>query len=165
MGTVAFCVATRFGLGEHVYLIDLALVPKFLLCHYIIGASYTSSTALIKISLLLQYLRIYERGTWIYRITQLLLVLVCLWGFAYSFLSWGCCLPSPSAFWNLTYKGCYGFASPIAANAIATIESHASVNMALDVVVLTMPVPMLFKKDTPFKTKMGLLVLLAMGCL
>jgi hypothetical protein len=162
-GTVSFCVATRYGLGEHVYLIDLSSLPSFLICHYVIGGSYTSSTALIKISLLFQYLRIFDCGTFAHLFTQVMVVFVALWGLAYSFLSWLCCLPRPSAFWNLTQKGCYAFASPVAAEAVKTIESHAAVNMVLDLVVLTIPFRLLFEKDVPSKTKKGLMVLLFMG--
>src|SRR4051812_14668737 len=101
MGTIAFCVATKYGLGEHIYLLDFFTHPtyitSFLKCHYVIGASYTSSTAFIKISLLLQYLRLYERGSIVYRFTQGILIFVSMWGLCYSFTSWLCCLPSPAA--------------------------------------------------------------------
>ncbi len=163
MGTVALCVATRFGLGDHVYLINPLDVPSFLKCHYIIGGSYTTSTSLIKLSLLFQYLRIFERGTLTYRFTQFMTVFIGLWGISYAFISWLCCLPHPSAFWNLTEKGCYGFASPVASSALKTIESNAAVNMVLDFIVLSIPFRLLFDPDTPSKTKKGLLVLLAMG--
>lgn len=96
-GTIAFMVSTDFGMGKHIYLLDPPGVTTnlsgVLLCNYIFGAAYNCSTALIKISLLLQYLRVFERGTWTYRGTQLLVTIISLWGFSFGFIAWFSCLP------------------------------------------------------------------------
>jgi hypothetical protein len=65
----------------------------------------------------------------------------------------------------MTGKGCYAFASPVQSEAVKTIESHAAVNMALDLIVLIIPFGLLLKKGTATNTKRGLLVLLFMGAM
>ncbi|KAG0645526.1 hypothetical protein D0Z07_8669 [Hyphodiscus hymeniophilus] len=162
LGAIATCVATKYGLGGHIYLLEPPMIRKYLICHYLLGAAYVSSTAYIKISLLFQYLRIFERGTRIYRITQLTLVVIGLWGFAFIFTNWFACFPSPAAFWNGTNKGCYASFSPNLHVAISTIEAHGGSNAAWDIIVLAIAFRLLFEKDGPVNRK-GLLALLALG--
>ena len=162
MGAIATCVATKYGLGDHIYILSPPEVRNFLICHYLLGASYVGSTAYIKISLLFQYLRIFERGTNIYRITQLTLVVIGLWGFFFIFMNWFSCFPSPAAFWNGTNKGCYASFSPDLKIAVRTIEAQGGSNAAWDIIVLAIAFRLLFEKDGPVNRK-GLLVLLSMG--
>lgn len=162
MGAIATCVATKYGLGDHIYLLTPPDIRNFLICHYLLGASYVGSTAYIKISLLFQYLRIFERGTTIYRITQLTLVVIGLWGFVFIFMNWFSCFPSPAAFWNGTNKGCYASFSPDLKIAVRTIEAQGGSNAAWDIIVLAIAFRLLFEKDGPVNRK-GLLVLLSMG--
>lgn len=106
---------------------------------YVINASYATSTAFIKIALLLQYLRIFQRGTRIYNFTVLVLVFTALWGFAYSVLAWMPCR-QPSKYWTLALdETCYGFGSPDASQLVATYESYTGINMALDLILLAIP--------------------------
>ena len=97
MSTVAICYMTKNGLGKHAALVPLADLQEVFLGQWIWAIGYAASTATIKISLLLQYLRVYERGTITYRFAQFVLVLVSLWGFALTFISIFVCFPSPAA--------------------------------------------------------------------
>ena len=162
MGTVAFCVSTDYGMGQHIYLLLPHQIEKVLLCNYLFGASYNCSTALIKISLLCQYLRVFERGTITYRLTQLLLVIISLWGFSFGFIAWFSCLPNPSAVWKMTGKGCYGGASSNMAEVVRVITAHAGLNFAFDALVLSLAFRLLFVKDAP-ATRLGMMVLLFVG--
>lgn len=155
-------MSTRYGMGDHLYLLPTEDIEINLLLHYLIGNAYTLSTAFIKLSLLLQYLRVFDRGTLIYRFTQCAAILVAAWGFTFSFITWFCCFPDPSAFWKGTGKGCYATASPIYAVVISWIEAHAGINMIFDFIVLTIPFRILFLKDAVI-TKWGMMVLLFMG--
>jgi hypothetical protein len=128
------------------------------------AATYNTSTALIKISLLFQYLRVFERGSINYRIAQFLLVLTSVWGCVFSFMAWFSCLPHPSAFWKLTGKGCYGAASTNPVLVIKWIEAHAGCNVILDAAVLSLAFRLIKTKDAP-STKIGMMVLLSMGLL
>lgn len=151
-------------MGNHIYLLDPPTIQNMFICHYLIGASYTCATALIKISLLLQYLRVFERGTFTYRFTQVMLVFLSLWGFTWAFLCWGICLPDPSAYWRGTGKGCYATGSSDVAVVVKSIEAHSGVNVVQDFIVLSIPIRLLFIKDAPVDKK-SLLGLLFMGAL
>jgi hypothetical protein len=162
--TTAFFVSTNYGMGNHIYLLDPSTIEKMFICHYIIGASYTNATACIKISLLLQYLRVLRRGTFTYRFTQFMLVFLGLWGFTWAFLCWGICLPDPSAFWKGTGKGCYATGSSNPSIVVKTIEAHSGVNVVQDLIVLSIPIRFLFLEDAPIGRK-SMIALLSMGLL
>ena len=133
------------------------------------AASYNGSTALIKISLLFQYLRVFERGTWTYRCALLLLVVISLWGFAYSFIAWFSCLPNPSAAWG-NQNGCYGGASKNKHTVIRVIEAQAGSNFAFDILVLLLAFRLRFALSAKTArevqaTKVGMMVLIFLGSL
>ncbi|XXH02161.1 hypothetical protein Hte_008529 [Hypoxylon texense] len=137
----------------------------FLQTFYVANAAYVTSTALIKEALLLQYLRVFDRGVFIHRLLLGLIVFTALWGFAYSFLAWVPCVPVRDM-WNLTQGevlNCYGYGSQYARPFVATFTSHAAVNMALDTLVLAIPIPLFFKEGTTTGTRMRLVGLLSMG--
>ena len=162
MGAITLCVSTKFGLGQHIYLLTPQQIRRFLICHWLIGASYVSSTALIKVSLLCQYLRIFERSTFTYLFIQFMAVIIGLWGFAFTFMGWFACFPSPAAFWNGTGKGCYASFSPNLDIVVKTIEGHSAVNVIFDFIVLAIAFRLIFVKDAPVNGK-GLIALVCMG--
>ncbi|KAJ1323538.1 hypothetical protein MN608_10782 [Microdochium nivale] len=137
--TIAVVRATNHGLGQHFLKLSIPTMSQFMLHFYIINASYATSTAIIKIALLLQYLRIFQRGTKIYNFTVLVLVFTALWGLVYSVLAWVPCR-RPSKYWSLSLdETCYGFGSTDASQLVATYESHTGINMALDLILLAIP--------------------------
>jgi len=162
IGVIATCVGTKYGLGQHIYLLSPSDLRSFLICHWLLGLSYVSSTAFIKLSLLCQYLRIFEKGTFIYHATIILAGVIGLWGFAFTFMGWFACFPSPAAFWNQTGKGCYASFDPEPAVVIKTIEGHAGANVAFDFMVLALAFRLLWEKNGPIN-KRGLAALLLLG--
>ncbi|KAF2102594.1 hypothetical protein NA57DRAFT_20821, partial [Rhizodiscina lignyota] len=164
LSTVVACIDTRFGIGMRVMDVPLDHLKKVIECQYIWGIAYVSSTAFIKISLLLQYLRVFEAGTYTYRFTQCILVLVSLWGFAFLFISLFPCFPSPSAFWEMTYKGCYGFASPNWVTLTNMIKGHSASNFCLDILVLLLAIRLQFLSDVP-STRRAMTAVLFLGLL
>ncbi len=126
------------------------------------------STALIKISLLLQYMRLYQRGTLLYKTCLGLIVFISLWGIAYSIIAWVPCIPV-SDYWEIIYGQdiskirCYGYGSQSVVVFKATYESHAAVNMLLDLVVMALPIPLYFEPGARGRTKAGLVGIIAMG--
>jgi hypothetical protein len=151
-------------MGQHIYLLNPKDIRSYLICHWLIGLSYVSSTALIKVSLLFQYLRVFKEGTFTYRFSQFMLVFIGLWGFTFTFMGWLPCFPRPSAFWNQTGKGCYASFSTNSAVVIKTIEGHSGVNVIFDLIVVTIPFRLLFIDNAPVNKK-GLGALLVMGLL
>lgn len=121
-----------------------------------------ASTAFIKLSLLFQYLRIFERGTFVYHFTQIMAGVIGLWGFSFIFMGWFACFPSPAAFWNGTGKGCYASFDPDTSVAIKTIEGHSGANVGFDFIVLAIAFRLLWEKNGPVNKK-GLAALLMMG--
>jgi hypothetical protein len=120
------------------------------------------STALIKVSLLFQYLRIFDKGN-MRLVCIFLLVFVGLWGTAYTLLAWFPCNPIWGYWTWATSNTCWAYGSIRPAEFYATYTSHAVLNMLLDFFVLAIPVPLYFRHDTMKSARMRLLALLSMG--
>ncbi|ETS78989.1 hypothetical protein PFICI_08842 [Pestalotiopsis fici W106-1] len=132
---------------------------------YVSNASYAMSTALVKASLLFQYLRIFKSGC--HRIICIvILVITCLWGAAYTILTWFPCKPI-HIYWNWTSGGghCWAFASLHATQFYGAYFSHAVTNMVLDFCVLAIPMPLYFRSTTTGPTRRRLLMLFGAGTL
>ncbi|KAI1800229.1 hypothetical protein F4811DRAFT_540126 [Daldinia bambusicola] len=164
MGGISLCLAPHYGLGQHFLTLDRGDVKSYLKVFYVTNASYNTSTTLIKMSLLFQYLRIYRSGG--LRTTCIaMLVIISLWGAAYSFMGWVPCFPV-SGYWNMGLDSkCYGFGSTNANEVFKTYVSHTSVNTVLDMVVFAIPVPLYFRSGTVRRTKVGLIGLITMGAI
>lgn len=124
------------------------------------------ATALIKLALLFQYLRLFERGSKSRFVTIFIIVITALWGVAYSFIAWVPCIPV-SAFWDLTAEtnARWAFGSHDPVIFARSFESHVGMNVALDLIVFAIPLPLFFKAGLRPKSRLGLLGLFAMGVL
>jgi hypothetical protein len=120
------------------------------------------STALVKLALLLQYLRIFKENP-LRLMCIIVIAFTSIWGFAYTFMAFFPCFP-PQAYWHLSSTAtCYAYGAATAESFYGTYSSASAINMVLDIVILAIPVPLYFRKGTPAKAKMGLLGLLLMG--
>ncbi len=129
---------------------------------YVANASFIGAVTFIKLSLLFQYLRIYERGSPIHRFCVWLIVVISVWGIVFSFMAWVPCFPV-HGYWDQTADSrCYGFGESMSR---LTFIVHTSLNMLFDLLVLAIPVPLYFDKHAPFKQRLGMLFLLLLGCL
>lgn len=125
------------------------------------------ATAMIKISLLLQYLRVFEQR--VMRSACLtLLGLTSVWTAVFAVLVYVPCSP-PYAYWDITLRNggatCWGYASPYRDPFVSTFISHASINMLFDIIVLFLPVVLLWKSNSTMTTKLSLLCVLCVGSL
>ncbi|KAI1658582.1 hypothetical protein F4813DRAFT_38877 [Daldinia decipiens] len=163
-GSIAVCFAVTYGLGKHFLQLEPWQSSGFIRTFYVANAAYVTSTALIKEALLLQYLRVFDQAVFIRRFVIALAVFTALWGFAYSFLAWVPCVPIHD-FWAKGGGGptCYGYGSPYARTFAATFESHAAINMVLDIVVLIIPLPLIFKDGSTVNARVRLAALFSMG--
>lgn len=145
-----------------VYMIKtLQVMMKYL---YVTNAAYHTTTALIKLSLLLQYLRLFRQGTLRY-ICITLLATVAGWGLAFSFLAWFPCLPV-SGFWNRTAQSkCYGFGYRTMDEAKMTLFIFAGTNMFFDIVIFLIPLTEYFRPGLRKKQILAMTGLFAMGSL
>ncbi|KAL1850117.1 hypothetical protein Daus18300_013045 [Diaporthe australafricana] len=163
IGGISICVMTTTGMGKHILLLPADVFEGYLRAFYIANATYPGSTAFIKLALLFQYLRIYEKGSKFYFTTLAAIVFTSLWGLAYSILGWIPTVPV-AGFWQLEMPATrYGYGSLDVKSFVGTYESHAAVNMLLDAIVLAIAVPMFFKQGMRKNSYWGLLGLFVLG--
>ncbi|KAH7089108.1 hypothetical protein FB567DRAFT_324925 [Paraphoma chrysanthemicola] len=151
------------GVGQHiVYAIDI-LQPT-MAYFYVANAAYTMTAACIKLSLLLQYLRVFREGK--RRIITLgLLAVVILWGGVFSFMGWVPCFPV-SGFWNKQQQPppkCYGFGYRTLKEAKDTLFVFSGSNMVLDLVVFLLPLTEYFKPNLRKQQVLAMTGLFALG--
>ncbi|KAL6710174.1 hypothetical protein ACN47E_009965 [Coniothyrium glycines] len=161
---IAFLEGSKYGLGHHL-VYTLQSLPKTMMWLYITNAAYHTTTALIKISLLLQYLRLFQDGA--RKVVCLgLLLIVILWGVAFSFMAWFPCFPV-SGFWNRQQASppakCYAFGYANVNEAKITILVFAGTNMLLDIAIFLVPLTEYLRKDLRRKQVLAMTGLFALG--
>lgn len=171
----------QFGFGQHLLKLEHWQVQSFLKVRrddpskqrlanpqqafYVCNATYVTSTTLIKLALLFQFVRIFPRGTSTRILVEGLIVFTSLWGIAYAIMAWMPCIPV-QAFWHpfdLDAGLCYGFGANRPKPFVATFESHTAVNMILDIIVLLIPVPLMWRERHSLAARLRLMGLLSMG--
>lgn len=124
------------------------------------------SNALVKLSLLFQYMRIFrDRMPRLRLLTIGMITVVSIWGILLSFMAWFPCFP-PYQYYRLgTESSCYGYGSVNPIDIYNTVVAANGSNMALDFLILLLPTPLLFSKETERPTRIGLLMLFCIGIL
>ncbi|KAF2677194.1 hypothetical protein K458DRAFT_481444 [Lentithecium fluviatile CBS 122367] len=150
--TTLVLVSINYGLGQHYLYIGASNMVKYQQVFYAENAIYITETAIIKISLLLQYLRIFKAGTmrWI---CISLLCIISLWGVTYATLAWLPCWPV-RAFWNrleMPDAKCWGFGFADLNSFISLFESHTALNMVFDFTVFMTPMVLFSKPNLRMK--------------
>ncbi|KAI0130512.1 hypothetical protein BJ170DRAFT_317134 [Xylariales sp. AK1849] len=165
MGALSMGILTDHGLGDHFVYLSVAQMEGYLKGFYVANISYVMSTAFIKISLLLQYLRVFEERA--LRTTCItILVLVSLWGLTFTILAFVPCVPVYD-YWDLLSgadKTCFGYGATTRNKFTQIYISHAGFNLTFDVLVLSLPM-FLLRRETTTRALSGLVSLLLMGCL
>lgn len=131
---------------------------------YLQSAAYYTTTALVKVSLLLQYLRMFRSGT-LRKISIALLVLVTIWGLTCTFAGWFPCFPV-SGFWNRLGEPnakCYGFGFGSIDGAYAAFVSFAATNMAFDTAIFLIPIAEFVKSDLRRKQVIAMVGIFTLG--
>lgn len=128
--------------------------------------------ALVKISLLTQYLRLIQERPDIkqnkLRITIIvLLVVVSIWGIIWSILAWIPCWPI-EADWDFTDTTAtrWAYGTRRVDTFIATFYNHGATNMILDIVVISLPVvsrSLWESAEAQKQSRVGMLCLFALG--
>lgn len=133
---------------------------------YVMHACYPTATALIKLAILFQYLRLFDETKAILRQTTLVMIgIVSLWGLAFSFISWFPAFPV-SAQWNFNDETSgvrYGFGSLDPSSVVAASLAQTSTNMVLDLIVLAIPVSYYLQPKLDWKSQASLMVLFSLG--
>lgn len=137
-------------------------LPTLMQYLYVTNAAYHTTTVFIKVSLLLQYLRLFRQGTLRY-ITIGLLILITAWGICFSFLAWFPCIPV-SGFWHRTADSkCWGFGFRSMGEARRTLFTFAGTNMLFDIVIFMIPLTEFFRPGLKRKQILAMIGLFTMG--
>lgn len=120
---------------------------------------WATSLAMMKVSVLLLYIRIFDVGFAKFRLAaRFVMVIVALW--CLSVILCGVLLCQPFAFnWDQTIPG--GHCGDQVLSYIIT----GSVNIVTDVMVLCLPMPMIWSLQMPTSNKLALTVVFAIGFL
>jgi hypothetical protein len=153
------------GMGKHLITIIDILEPT-MIWFYIANAGYVMTAVCIKLSLLCQYLRMFSEG---YRrtITFALLIIVALWGAAFTFMAWFPCFPV-SGFWNKNLvppAKCYGFGYRTITEAKNTLFAFSGSNMILDIAIFLVPLTEYFKPNLKRKQVLAMTGLFGLGAM
>ncbi|KAF1975955.1 hypothetical protein BU23DRAFT_502511 [Bimuria novae-zelandiae CBS 107.79] len=138
--TVFVLIAIKYGLGQHFLYLRITQMEGYIEMFYFANAIYITNCAVIKLSLLVQYLRIFKAGTmrWI---CKTLFVIIAAWGVTYGFLAWFPCFPPQAYYKKNDYPNahCYGFGFGNEKDFISLFESHTALNMAFDLTIFITP--------------------------
>ncbi|KAF2004880.1 hypothetical protein P154DRAFT_21289 [Amniculicola lignicola CBS 123094] len=164
VATILVLISVKYGLGQHFIYLPIPGMSKYLSIFYAENAIYITESALIKVSLLLQYLRIFNAGTmrWI---CLSLLVVISGWGLTFSFMAWFPCFP-PKAYWDrLKYPDatCYGFGYKDANSFNIYFASHTATNMVFDIIVFLTPMVLFSRPNLRTKNYLTLTAIFLFG--
>ncbi|KAF1921699.1 hypothetical protein BDU57DRAFT_436789 [Ampelomyces quisqualis] len=145
-GTTCVCLSVKYGLGHHMLDLGPDKMEKYFIIFYIENSVYLMQTAAIKISLLLQFLRIFKAGA-MRRVCLTLLSIVTLWGLAFAFAGWFPCFPVRGAWQHRIGAKCYGFGLSDVQEFFIMYKIHSASNMVLDFMIFMTPM-VIFKTPT-----------------
>ncbi|KAI8634107.1 hypothetical protein F5Y19DRAFT_199580 [Xylariaceae sp. FL1651] len=163
IGAIFILLSFSNGFGQHFYNIGIANEIAFQKKFYISLLSYTVSTTLMKLCLLTQYLRLFHDSRRARNVCWFFIVLSGLWGLAFSAIALVPCVPL-SGFWNWTQPArCYGFGSRVPNEIGGTYAAHVATNVALDLTVLAIPIPLYFETFKKKKQRVGFSIMILLG--
>ncbi|CAN8101887.1 unnamed protein product [Discula destructiva] len=167
-GNVTICLAVKYGgMGRHFITLGEDTMRNYLKSRsYVANATYPASAGFIKLAILLQYLRVYEKKSRCYTATIITIVTVTLWSLIYAVLAWVPTLPV-YAFWNLKMPATrYAFGSLEVEPFVSVYTSLTASNMALDIITLGLAAPLSFyRRDPNSKFRWTLMALFGIGTL
>lgn len=165
MENVPNCCAkgTNYGMGHHIVQV-LGVMKQTMMYLYLTNAAYHATTIFIKISLLLQYLRLFRDGTRRIICICILGILV-VWGLVFLFMTWFPCFPV-TGFWDKTIGAkCYGFGYRTAEEAKISVLSFAGSNMMFDIIIFAIPLTEYLRKDLGRKQLFAMTGLFTFGAM
>lgn len=114
------------------------------------NATYPASTGFIKLSLLFQYLRVYDsfgRRCVFRKATVVSIYLVAIWSFVYAILAWVPTLPV-SGYWDFTRPAIrYAFGTQDADVFVATYTSIMATSMLFDLIIMCLAIPLFLSQN------------------
>ncbi|KAF2014289.1 hypothetical protein BU24DRAFT_423284 [Aaosphaeria arxii CBS 175.79] len=144
---IGFYGGLSAGMGKHLLLITDLDVDAVFKHMYLQNAAYHTTSFFIKLSLLCQYLRMFQAGK-LRMFTIFLTAVVTLWGAAFCFMTWFPCFPV-DGFWNRDRDPpakCYAFGWADLKGAMVSFLAFSASNMVLDVIIFFLPLFKYLKK-------------------
>ncbi|XP_014560327.1 hypothetical protein COCVIDRAFT_89338 [Bipolaris victoriae FI3] len=171
-GDILVCMMPADGLGLHLWTLDAKHLMLYFKHIYSTNAAYCASATLIKLAILLQYLRLFaetapsttSNG---YRLARRLIwgmIVICtLWGLTFFMLALFPCRPIAKN-WNMNLPGrCIGWGAKDPTQFFPMFLGHSISNLLLDAMVLLLPVPFITALRIAGKSRAGLIGLFILG--
>lgn len=158
-GVLFFTGTLANGLGTDIYTLTAKQITDFLMYWYIVAVMYFLQTALIKLTFVSFYMRIFTTQK-SRRLLWGTFVCVTLWGIAFVILATLVCLPISYMWtqWDGEHTGkCVDDAAYVWTNAIT--------NIAFDIWILAVPMWELRRLQLHWKKKVGVAVMFSLGAL
>ncbi|KAF2848643.1 hypothetical protein T440DRAFT_491055 [Plenodomus tracheiphilus IPT5] len=173
VGDVMVCLMPQDGLGLHLWTLDVAHRTAYFRHVYTTNIAYCASSAMIKLSILFQFLRLFAETSHstrtsqyrlACRLTWALIIISAMWGLSFVLLAIFSCNPI-AKYWNPTLAGrCLGWGTKNPDDFFAMFLGHSVSNSVLDIMVLALPVPFLSMLRLAGKSRAGLILLYSLGC-
>ncbi|KAF2870406.1 hypothetical protein BDV95DRAFT_629553 [Massariosphaeria phaeospora] len=152
------------GMGKHFWTLDPHTQMDYFKHIWSSNVCYTAATTFIKLSLLFQYLRLFDmQNRRAHIVAWSLIVFISLWGTTFFLLALFSCKPIAKN-WNSKLPGtCVAWGSKDPDVFFASWVSHAATNMVLDMLVLMAPIPFIKRLRIGGRSRIGLVALFVMG--
>ncbi|KAK0609242.1 hypothetical protein B0T14DRAFT_601099 [Immersiella caudata] len=145
---------TKYGLGKHIYVMELANIPKYFKDFYLSIVFYCAALFFIKLAFLFQYYRVLAIQHM--RIVYIIAIIVVGgWALSQTFVGIFTCTPI-NGFWDKT----------IESKCIPNIPQwyiNAAGNIITDVAVFCLPLPAIWKLQLPKQQKIILIGVFGLG--
>ncbi|KAM6507013.1 hypothetical protein FALCPG4_018404 [Fusarium falciforme] len=147
------------GLGRDIWTLTSTQITKVLSYFYIMAWLYFLQTALVKLSIITFYMRIFPARE-VQRVLWITFIFTSVWGVAFVFTAIFQCRPIPYFWkqWDGMHKG-------TCADANAITWSNASMSIALDLWILAIPLWQLRSLKLHWKKKAGVALMFCVGTL
>ncbi|BCS21922.1 CFEM domain-containing protein [Aspergillus puulaauensis] len=147
----------RLGLGHDIWFLPFDHITQILHLFFSVEILYMQSVTLTKISMLLLFLRLFPDQA--FRLaTKLVLAFTTAWGIAMLITKALSCRPL-SYFWT-RWDGEH---EGVCIDHEQLIWAHASINILLDLVIISLPMPTLLSMNLSWRKKLAICVMFAVG--
>lgn len=150
---------TPAGLGQDIWTLSTTTIADFATYFYIMEVLYISGVSLIKLSLLLFYLRIFPARL-IRRLLWTTILLNALYGAIFTLIAVFQCSPI-NYYWNQYSSNMQGHC--IDMNLFGWL--HAALGVALDIIMLALPLSQIIGLQLHWKKKLGVCIMFVLGAL
>ncbi|KAK3365061.1 hypothetical protein B0T24DRAFT_422036 [Lasiosphaeria ovina] len=163
-GSVAFILLQSAGMGRHLDTLSSFDTQSFIKYFYFGGVTYPLALLFIKLALLFQYLRIFDRDSRRHRFCKGFIVFTSIWGLLYLAPFWVPCYPILNM-WDFDKPPprCWGFASLDKAQAMGFQISQSVSTTLIDLVIFFLPLHLVLRPRTQRTSRIALVLLFTLG--